>query len=290
MDWKPKTISKDGSTTPKKLGRFDQFVTDVVDAPGNLGNLALKGLDVIGGGLISGYKAIAGDVPEFIRKDVFEKIRPVSYPRNPIQIIQEYTRSDKAPAERDPEGDYSLSEEPWRMALHLPTKGKYFKKATVNPGNNPNRVAYSISDDVIDKNKLIKLAKDDAFWKKNAQKNPSGEEFIPAQGMYDYLTESFKKKNKLTGDAGYENFNQIDPLANFQIYRGVDPKTKKKYVSIYDKYDLDSKTLDAFINPFEIYNRYNFENGGQLEKLDQLTNFTNYNTKQPGGWLDKYEG
>jgi hypothetical protein len=29
--------------------------------------------------------------------------------------------------------------------------------------------------------------------------------------------------------------------------------------------------------------------GGQLTKLDQLTNFTNYNTKQPGGWLDKYE-
>ena len=29
--------------------------------------------------------------------------------------------------------------------------------------------------------------------------------------------------------------------------------------------------------------------GGQLTKLDQLTNFTNYNKKQPGGWLDKYE-
>lgn len=28
--------------------------------------------------------------------------------------------------------------------------------------------------------------------------------------------------------------------------------------------------------------------GGQLTKLDQLTNFTNYNTKQSGGWLDKY--
>jgi hypothetical protein len=25
-----------------------------------------------------------------------------------------------------------------------------------------------------------------------------------------------------------------------------------------------------------------------LVNLDQLTNFTNYNTKQPGGWLDKY--
>ncbi len=31
------------------------------------------------------------------------------------------------------------------------------------------------------------------------------------------------------------------------------------------------------------------KNGSQLTKLDQLTNFTNYNTKQPGGWLDKYQ-
>ena len=31
------------------------------------------------------------------------------------------------------------------------------------------------------------------------------------------------------------------------------------------------------------------EYGGELTKLDQLTNFTNYNTKQPGGWLDKYK-
>jgi len=30
------------------------------------------------------------------------------------------------------------------------------------------------------------------------------------------------------------------------------------------------------------------QDGGELTKLDQLTNFTNYNTKQPGGWLDKY--
>ncbi len=36
-----------------------------------------------------------------------------------------------------------------------------------------------------------------------------------------------------------------------------------------------------------IANRY--KQGGQLTKLDQLTNFTNYNTKQPGGWLDKYQ-
>ena len=31
------------------------------------------------------------------------------------------------------------------------------------------------------------------------------------------------------------------------------------------------------------------KNGNQLVKLDQLTNFTNYNKPQPGGWLSKYE-
>jgi len=30
------------------------------------------------------------------------------------------------------------------------------------------------------------------------------------------------------------------------------------------------------------------KNGKELVKLNQLTNFTNYNTKQPGGWLEKY--
>jgi hypothetical protein len=30
------------------------------------------------------------------------------------------------------------------------------------------------------------------------------------------------------------------------------------------------------------------KNGSQLTKLDQLTNFTNYNKPQPGGWLEKY--
>ena len=37
---------------------------------------------------------------------------------------------------------------------------------------------------------------------------------------------------------------------------------------------------------YQAYDQY--KQGGQLTKLDQLLNFTNYNTKQPGGWLDKY--
>ena len=33
-------------------------------------------------------------------------------------------------------------------------------------------------------------------------------------------------------------------------------------------------------------NGVNQQDGKSLQQLDQLTNFTNYNTKQPGGWLD----
>ena len=35
-------------------------------------------------------------------------------------------------------------------------------------------------------------------------------------------------------------------------------------------------------------NGINNLDGNSLQNLDQLVNFTNYNTKQPGGWLDKY--
>lgn len=31
-----------------------------------------------------------------------------------------------------------------------------------------------------------------------------------------------------------------------------------------------------------------FKEGGQLTKLDQLVNFTNYNKPTKGGWLEKY--
>jgi hypothetical protein len=31
------------------------------------------------------------------------------------------------------------------------------------------------------------------------------------------------------------------------------------------------------------------KNGSELKKLDQLTNFTNYNPTKPSGWLEKYQ-
>lgn len=50
-----------------------------------------------------------------------------------------------------------------------------------------------------------------------------------------------------------------------------------------------SEYVNKIKNYYELLNAKKMEQGGQLTKLDQLTNFTNYNTKQPGGWLDKYQ-
>jgi len=54
------------------------------------------------------------------------------------------------------------------------------------------------------------------------------------------------------------------------------------------------QSIEDYKSNFRIYHpQYSAEKrwreGGELTKLDQLTNFTNYNTKQPGGWLDRYD-
>ena len=70
--------------------------------------------------------------------------------------------------------------------------------------------------------------------------------------------------------------------------------------SLGKKVTSKSEVSDIFKagKPFEVYERIyidpetrkiiQMKQGGSLVKLDQLTNFTNYNTPQPGGWLDKY--
>jgi hypothetical protein len=90
-------------------------------------------------------------------------------------------------------------------------------------------------------------------------------------------------------DAGYTN-KEIAAFLNTeidqQIKRGVIPKNiQRPYIKnnrvMLPHYGLKKNKYGGTLEYFE--------QGGQLTKLDQLTNFTNYNTKQPGGWLDKYQ-
>ena len=67
-------------------------------------------------------------------------------------------------------------------------------------------------------------------------------------------------------------------------------KDPKAFIELMNTFYQAAPVLGAgALGAAAIANQPEMEQGGQLTKLDQLTNFTNYNTKQPGGWLSKYE-
>jgi hypothetical protein len=102
------------------------------------------------------------------------------------------------------------------------------------------------------------------------------------------LIEQYKKKLATTPDLG--NRNYFDLSAEFLKKKGIqgynpgDPT----YVNMFNQ-DYNALKQDKELMSYLKKKGYKYEQGGQLTKLDQLSNFTNYNTKQPGGWLDKYQ-
>jgi hypothetical protein len=102
------------------------------------------------------------------------------------------------------------------------------------------------------------------------------------------ILEQYKKKLAATPDLG--NRNYFDLSAEFLKKKGIqgynpgDPT----YVDMFNQ-DYNTLKQDKELMSYLKKKGYRYEQGGQLTKLDQLTNFTNYNTKQPGGWLDKYQ-
>jgi hypothetical protein len=92
------------------------------------------------------------------------------------------------------------------------------------------------------------------------------------------------------GIYGYKENERINEEFNKEL------NIRKKY---YPKDKQTNSGVDAIMDAIPNIKR----NGGNITKaknglrqeqkglvnLDQLTNFTNYNTKQPGGWMDKYQ-
>jgi hypothetical protein len=102
------------------------------------------------------------------------------------------------------------------------------------------------------------------------------------------IIEQYRQKIAATPDIGNKNF--FDLSAEFLKKKGIkgynpgDPNYEKMFKQDYATLKKDK----ALMNYLKKKN-YPFENGGQLKKLDQLTNFTNYNPTQPSGWLEKYQ-
>jgi hypothetical protein len=102
----------------------------------------------------------------------------------------------------------------------------------------------------------------------------------------------FAKENKI-----YDPFTEkIDKNKFKELFNNKDilPQEALDLNSIYDETQMIhllntiSENQDSIEN-FEDKKYPLAKDGKELVKLNQLTNFTNYNTKQPGGWMDKYQ-
>lgn len=265
-------------------GLFDRTVNVITeDLPNALGKVfnkeniydgVMKGLDWTAATAIRAGRQAGLEVPEVVTNDIFTKIRPVSYPTDLGQAIAEYRRSDKAPPARDLQGDLSMDEEAWSMNLGRKTKSKYIVPSKYKPSisDDPNAKYHTFAPGVIDPAAVAKLAADEAYWKKNAKVNKKGVQYLPMKSMKPIVTkqfmDSYNKYAKMP-------FDQTDPMANFQIYRGVDPKTKKKYAAISDTYDFGLETANAATNPINFYDRIYYNQGGSTGGSQN-------------NWLEKY--
>jgi hypothetical protein len=99
-----------------------------------------------------------------------------------------------------------------------------------------------------------------------------GRDYSPAWGG------QFAMGGSMPGSVGFMYARTNDPAPSEGPYaKKTEPSAENGMEMKYYQEGLDFKPKTIS------------RDGSQLVKLDQLTNFTNYNTKQPGGWLDKYE-
>jgi hypothetical protein len=112
----------------------------------------------------------------------------------------------------------------------------------------------------------------------------------PSNGPYGKKTEaSAKNGNVIKDDMGqWAHPGEITEIDSNQITMqgvpypvlGISDEGDTQMMYPEEEYKFKGKKVTEF--PMA-------KDGNQLVKLNQLTNFTNYNTKQPGGWMDKYQ-
>ena len=221
---------------------------------------ANNAIDYVGGKLIP--HVLPNGLPQNIREKVFEKIRPIQYPKAIAGMIQLMSETKRKPG-RDAQGDYDAAEEAWRKSLYLPTKSKYITESKYRPTTAKDKNAkYHTLNNIIDSNKIVNYVKSNNGKKGNKYQMRS---------LVPYM------KDNVQMAGGNEN---VDPLQEFQISVGEDEKGK--YAAIYDIFDLtSSKIANQLIKPYEFYDRYyykqnggyqypNFESGGESGELPKV--------------------
>jgi hypothetical protein len=80
------------------------------------------------------------------------------------------------------------------------------------------------------------------------------------------------------------NSNQITMQGVHQPLLGISDTGHTQLMHPGEEYKFKGKK----VTEYPMAQNGSKQDRGQLIKLDQLTNFTNYNTPQLGGWMDKY--
>jgi hypothetical protein len=248
------------------------------------------------------------------RQKAYKTIRPSSYgdPLNYIRYATDHQRT---------EYDDARSEEAFSTYLGLNKGNKFLSPSKYRPTittGNPQNLQYYQVDPKLEQD-IFNSFKDKVKLNQILPVNENDVTSIYPSDTKGLFTENGKEYVALV-DRDYGNLF-ADPMAsrarmlgNFNVSRGKDKKGE--YISYSDQYDFPEIFQNKMKGqPYNIYGRIYYpkkedggavmkyyqegldwkpktisKDGSQLVKLDQLTNFTNYNTKQPGGWLDKYEG
>jgi hypothetical protein len=168
----------------------------------------------------------------------FNNYSPVEYPNivnatKPLikSAVNTITTLDPTPTINrrigyDKQGDYDIGEEAWRKSLNLPIKEKYIVKSKYKPtiaSPNDKSEYYTLNPDIFDKQKIIDYVKSKEF-EENSQSGKSlNTRKANVEGFSRFMKDDFMPTDE---------FKQIDPLQNFQVYKAWDPE-KKTMVCCY---------------------------------------------------------
>ena len=147
----------------------------------------------------------------------------------------------------DKQGDYDVAEEAWRKTLGLPIKHKYIIKSKYKPTiSSEDSEYYTLNPDIIDKQRIIDYVKSEDFNKESKPGKLPNTRVANIEGFSRFMKDDFMP---------IDEFEQIDPLQNFQVHKAWDPEKKQWYAAIYDNYDFSFKPAQEILEPFEIYDR-----------------------------------
>ena len=209
-------------------------------------------------------------------------------------------------------------EDAFRLYLGMPQTNNSFSVSDYRPGDSEDKSMVYLKPTYFQNPEIRQELLDNYFDKEtNKGKRKIGNERGLSRGEWQGDGTPFPDADNALGDFTFDmgedekgSYISIYDIWDLNPFNSTGEgsslnRTGKALLNLFNKKSGKKATSESEVSelfgagkPFEIYERIYFDpktkkiidmkQGGSLVSLDQLTNFTNYNTPQPGGWLDKY--